>query len=473
MNVCKINDLSSCIGSVVAALALLCCDEVIASEAKAHGDAHPKPNAAKNDSHEATTGVPSVRNPAAYTEANKVSAVASPVEVNPAFRDAADDLATTNIIEKPHAAVPGSSKQADFDAMLEWARRMKREKNFEAAEKSFVMVLGADAPEIMHRTALLEMGLMAQENQQYTRAQQVFTQYLDRYPDDPSAAEVYLRQGLLYRQMGAPTMALSKFYAVMTTSLRLKLDRLDYYQRLVLQAQTEIADTYYLQGKFSEAGEYLGRLLKLDSPQLNKSQIIYKMIRSLSSMNKHTEVVAQSEFFLSKYPETGEVAEVRFLMADSLKKLGRTREATEQVVVLLESQQNTSTNKPGNWIYWQQRTGNEIANQLYKEGDYVNALEIYQNLAKLNDSAAWQIPVWYQMGMVYERLMQPTKAAELYGKIIGREKELDSAKRTPSLEAVLDMARWRKDNLKWQLKTEAINAAFYGAPDPAVALSAK
>jgi tetratricopeptide (TPR) repeat protein len=357
--------------------------------------------------------------------------------------------------------------------MLEWARRMKREKNFEAAEKSFVMVMSADAPETMHRTALLELGLMAQETQQHSRAQQVFTQYLDRYPDDPSAAEVYLRQGLLYRQMGAPTMALSKFYAVLTTSMRLKLDRLDYYQRLVLQAQTEIADTYYLQGKFSEAGEFLGRLLKLDSPQLNKPQIIFKMIRSLASMNKHTDVISRSEFFLTTYPNTAEVPEVRFLLADSLKKLGRAREATQQVLTLLETQHTTATNRPGNWIYWQQRTGNEIANQLYKEGDYLNALEIYQNLAKINDAASWQIPVWYQMGMVYERLMQPTKAAELYDKIVAREKELDSAKRTLSLDAVLDMARWRKENLKWQLKTEAINAAFHGAPDPTVALSAK
>jgi len=259
----------------------------------------------------------------------------------------------------------------------------------------------------------------------------------------------------------------------MTTSMRLKLDRLDYYQRLVLQAQTEIADTYYLQGKFSEAGEFLGRLLKLDSPELNKAQIIFKMIRSLSSMNKHTEVISRAEFFLTNYADAVEVAEVRFLLADSLKKLGRAREATQQVLVLLESQQIISTNKPGNWIYWQQRTGNEIANQLYKEGDYLNALEIYQNLARINDAASWQIPVWYQMGMVYERLMQPTKAAELYTKIIGREKELDSAKRTLSLGAVLDMARWRNENLKWQMKTEIINAAFHGAPDPAVALSAK
>jgi tetratricopeptide (TPR) repeat protein len=408
----------------------------------------------------------------APVETNQTTVVPSPSEINPAFRDSSEQLATTNIIEKIQI-VPGSSKQADLEAMLDWARRMKREKNFEAAENSFVMLLKADAPDEMQRTAMLEMALLAQENQQPGRAQRIYSQYLDRYSDDPSTAEVCLRQGLLYRQMGAPTMALSKFYAVMTTSLRLKLDRLDYYQRLVLQAQTEIADTYYLQGKFGEAAEFLGRLLKLEDPQLNKAQIIYKLIRSLSAMNRHTEVVAQAEFFIGKYAQAPELAEVRFLLADSLKKLGRAREATQQVLVLLESQQPTSTNKVGNWIYWQQRTGNEIANQLYKEGDYLNALEIYQNLAGLSEVAAWQLPVWYQMGLVYERLMQPAKAAAFYEKILAREKELDSAQRTPSLEAVLDMARWRKGQLQWQLKTEAVNASFHSAPGFDVALGAK
>jgi tetratricopeptide (TPR) repeat protein len=403
---------------------------------------------------------------------NQNTPVPSPREINPALRDSADMLASTNIIEIVPTEL-GASKQADLEAMLDWGRRMKREKNSEAAENAFVMVMKGNAPEATQRTAVLELALLAQDNQRFSRAQQVYAQYLERFPDDPSVAEVCLRQGLLYRQMGVPNLALAKFYAVMTTALRLKLDRLDYYQRLVLQAQTEIADTFYLQGKFGEAAEYLSRLLKLENPQLNKPQVIYKMIRSLSAMNRHTDVIAQAEFFLAKYLETPEVAEVRFLLADSLKKLGRAREATQQVLVLLETQHHTATNRPGNWIYWQQRTGNEIANQLYKEGDYLNALEIYQNLAQLHDSATWQMPVWYQMGLVYERLMQPAKAAEFYNRILSREKELDSATRTPSLNTVLDMARWRKEQLQWQLKTEASNAALHGAVPTHVALSAK
>src|SRR6186713_341530 len=136
---------------------------------------------------------------AASAPTNAGGIVPSPREINPAFRDTSDQLASTNIIEKI-PVTPGSSKQADLDAMLEWARRMKREKNYEAAEKSFIMVLKAGAPDEMNRTAMLEMALMAQENQQPGRAQQIYAQYLERYSDDPSAAEVCLRQGLLYRQ---------------------------------------------------------------------------------------------------------------------------------------------------------------------------------------------------------------------------------------------------------------------------------
>ncbi len=439
-------------------LSLLCAG-ARASEAHAPANAHAAAPEAKAASPHAKT-------------ANPLSTVPSPKEIDPALRETADTLASTNIIEE-QPSTPGSSLQADLEAMLDWGRRMRRERNFDAAEASFANVMKANAPEAMHRSALLELAMIAQEKEQPGRAQQIYTQYLERYPDDPSAAEVYLRQGLLYRQMGAPNLALSKFYAVMTTSLRLKLDRLDYYQRLVLQAQTEIADTYYLQGKYGDAAEFLGRLLKLENPQLNKAQVVYKLIRSLSAMNKNVEVVAQAEFFLGKYPQGPEIAEVRFLLADSLKKLGRAREATQQVLVLLESQQASVTNQPGNWIYWQQRTGNEIANQLYKEGDYLNALEIYQALAELSPAAAWQMPVWYQMGLVYERLMQPVKAAEFYTRILAREKELDSKTQTPSLRAVLDMARWRQEQLQWQLKTEAVNAALHGGEPTRVALGAK
>lgn len=374
-------------------------------------------------------------------------------EINPALRNASGTLSTDNILDASRGETEVDPSK-DYQSMLDQAIQHKRDKLFTLAEEFFVRVLSSDAPVELHRTACLELALMAQDNKQNARAQQIFSQFVSRFPDDPDTAEVLLRQGLLYREMGAPVMALSKFYAVMTTALRLKLDRLDYYKRLVLQAQTEIADTYYLQGKYSEAAEFQQRLLKLDSPLLNRPQIVYKLIRSLAALKRDSEVVAQSDVFLAHYSDSADLAEVRFLMADSLKKLGRTRDAMQQVLLLLKTQQAASTNRPADWVYWQQRTGNDIANQLYKEGDYINSLEIYRTLSMLNTNVTWQTPAWYQMGLVYERLQQPQKAADIYSQILAREKEATGDNASVSLGAVFDMSRWRKEHLEWQLNTE-------------------
>ena len=143
-------------------------------------------------------------------------------------------------------------------------------------------------------------------------------------------------------------------------------------------------------------------------------------------------------------------------MAQALKAQGRNSEALRQVLVFLEEQQARSLNHPEVLTYWQQRVGNEIANELYKEGDYVKALEVYLNLARLDFSAAWQLPVDYQIGLTYERLLQPQKAVETYQKILNREPELGT-NATPGLKAVLDMARWRIGFIGWQDKAEAAN----------------
>jgi len=81
------------------------------------------------------------------------------------------------------------------------------------------------------------------------------------------------------------------------------------------------------------------------------------------------------------------------VLASALKKLGRNQESMKQVLLLLQSQQENVKKNPELWIYWQQKAGNDIANQLFKEGDYLSALSIYLGLADLNKSPAWQLPV--------------------------------------------------------------------------------
>src|SRR5206468_1886230 len=120
------------------------------------------------------------------------------------------------------------------------------------------------------------------------------------------------------------------------------------------------------------AVEYLSRLLKLDSADLNRTQVHYKLVRSLAALDNHTEVIAQARDFLLRYPASPSEPEVRFLLASALKGSGQNRDALQQVLLLLQSQQVSAAENPEQWAYWQQRAGNEIANQMYNEGDYMN-----------------------------------------------------------------------------------------------------
>ena len=379
-------------------------------------------------------------------------------------------LASSNLLRpRDQAASPAPPKDPRLDArfQIDTARQLRRSQDFAGASRMLITLLEDVLPAELQRAALYELALLAQDENQLSRAQQILAQYLKLFPEDPTVPEVLLRQGLIFRQLGAHQLALAKYYAVMNSALNLKLEQFDYYKRLVLQAQTEIADTYYLQGKFAEASDFFGRLLKQDTPELNRARVQFKVIRCLAALDKHSEVISQAEKFFETNPDAPETPELRFMCANALKQLGRSAEALVHVIKLLESQEAAAQTNGDSWIYWQQRAGNEIANQLYLEGDYLHALQIYDHLAGLDASLAWQLPVQYQLGLIYERLNQPEKATAAYTVILSREKELTAAGAEPSLKTIVDMARFRKEHLAWQGRTQvAVQALHLGPPPP-------
>jgi len=383
--------------------------------------------------------------------------------------DIADALASSNLLrpnEKPAPTVVRKDPRIDGRFQIDTARQLRRAQDFVGASRMLVTLLEGTLPADLQRAALFELALVAQDEKQLSRAQQILAQYLKLFPDDPTVPEVLLRQGLIFRQLGAHQLALAKYYGVMNSALNLKLEQFDYYKRVVLQAQTEIADTYYLQGKFPDASDFFGRILKQETPELNRSRITFKLIRCLAAMGKHSEVILQCEKFFVAYPDAPETAELRFTCASSLKQLGRSAEAFVHVIKLLESQEAAAQTNAESWIYWQQRAGNEIANQLYVEGDYINALQIYEHLASLDNSLAWQLPVQYQLGLIYERLNQTQKATATYAAILTREKEVMAAGAELNLKTIIEMAKFRKDQLAWQGRAQVAVQSLHLGPPP-------
>jgi tetratricopeptide (TPR) repeat protein len=348
---------------------------------------------------------------------------------------------------------------AHYQKLLEEARHRRYQRQSGEAQPILVELLAEESPEQFKQAALLELAMVAQDQNNGTRAEQVYAQFRNKWPNDPRVPEILLREGQIFRQLGLNTLALTKFYAVMTSALVLKNEKLGYYQKIVLQAQIEIAETHYLLGKYPEAADFYGRLLKQNSPELNRPQVQYRLVRSFAAVGRNDEVVSQSQDFLARYPDASEQPEVRFYLAQALKQLGRNSESLQQVLTLLQEQKSRTKEFPGLWSYWQQRAGNEIANQFYRESDYAKALEIYLNLAELDPSPAWKLPVSYQIGMTYERLTQPVKAIETYQEILSKQTEAGTNS-SPGLKAVFEMAQWRVKYLQWHDKAETVNRSL-------------
>lgn len=381
----------------------------------------------------------------------------------PAAPDAGT-MSNSNLLAELPAATNTDSPAKFCQMQLDMAVEQRHEKNPSLAMRTLIHLLETNIAVEFQRKALFELALATQDNGEYVKAQQVFSQYIHRFPDDASVPEVLLRQGLLYREMGVNTLAISKFYSVMSTALKLRLDNIDYYKKLVLQAQTEIADTYYTDGEFQEASEFYTRILKVGSPSLNKAQLTYKLIRSLNYLSNNTEIVAKAQSYLRDFPNSGDLPEIRFILASAYKSVERNDDAMQQVLLLLQAEQTNINKNPETWAYWQRRAGNEIANQLYKEADYIDALQIYQNLAGLDSSAAWQAPVLYQVGLVYEQLQQWDKATNTYAQILARKDEMTQTNSPPSLAPICEMAKWRTDYIQWSQKAHAANDDFHHSP---------
>ncbi|MGA2751682.1 MAG: tetratricopeptide repeat protein [Verrucomicrobiota bacterium] len=392
------------------------------------------------------------------------AALAVTAETTPQSAPDFGTMTSTNVTQPAAPATNQVIPDHYFQEQLDLASRQRHDKYPALAARTLISLIETNAPPEFSRKALFELALAMQDQGDFVKSQQVFAQYLHLYPDDPSTPEILLRQGLLYRQMGVNTLAISKFYAVMSTALKLKLDNIDYYKRLVLQAQTEIADTYYLEGRFAESADFYTRILMTASPSLNQEQVQYKLIRSLAYITNHVETIVRAQSFLEQFPSVSDVPEVRFLLASAYKGVGRNQDAMKQVLLLLQSQQDNVHKDPDLWVYWQRRAGNEIANQLYKEADYLDALQIYQNLANLDPSPSWQAPVWYQTGLVYEQLQQWQKATDSYSLITARQNEFKSTNSPPSLASICDMAQWRKDYIVWSETARAANREFQRSP---------
>ena len=149
------------------------------------------------------------------------------------------------------------------------------------------------------------------------------------------------------------------------------------------------------------------------------------------------------------------MAEAHFVLASAFKQISQPQAALNEVLSLLQYQEARKEDAE-TWSYWKRRTGNQLGNEFYEQGDFDSALKIYQAMARLSDDPNWLWPSLYQMGLCFERLRLTVKAVDAYDLIINGADTVqkNGVKLPETLADIVEQVKWRRDHLNWQSDTQ-------------------
>lgn len=305
------------------------------------------------------------------------------------------------------------------------------------------------------KAALLGLAHMLRKEGSLTKAAAIYEKFVKEFPSDERVPDALLDLGRTLRDMGAYKTAISRFYSVINSTLKFPPAGFEHYQLLAKTAQFEIAQTHFVAGEYAAASKYFLRVSLLDLAPVDRARAEFMAARAQAMSGNDEESVLTLHKFLADYPADENAAEARFLLATTLRKLNRPDEALGVTLDLLREEHKRDENDTRRWAYWQKRTGNEVANQLFQSGNPSRALAIYRGLQRLSDDPEWQLSVAYQIALCEERGHMTVEAKSDYQKIVDRVKERPAGRPLDSATAELGrMAGWRLEQIAWQEKTE-------------------
>jgi TolA-binding protein len=345
-------------------------------------------------------------------------------------------------------ALSSAGKRADeIRGTLSFGGRLTERADYDGAEIAFRQVLNAkDASPAAIKLALLGLAHMHRKQGALIKAVAIYEKYLKDYPGDDLAPDALLELGRSLREMGAYTTAIARFYSVINSTLKLPAGGFTHYQQLAKTAQFEIAETHFQAGEYTEASKFFSRLRLLDLAPADRAHAHFMAAYSLYLEGSMDETVTMLTSYLEQWPDDDNVPEARYMLATSLRKLNRPQEAFAATLVLLRTEKARVSTNPKRWAYWQRRTGNQLANDFFENGDIINAQAIYRGLSAISDDPAWQLPVTYQLALCYERLGEVEQARDAYKKIVD-----GVGPNSPSSFLELKrLAVWRTGELDWR-----------------------
>ena len=356
-------------------------------------------------------------------------------------------------------------RRRGYEAQFNLGVRNREAGAYDAAARDFITLLEKFPPEEYRKKTMLQLALIAELQSDWPKAQQIYRHFKSLWQDDPNVPLVSLRLAEIYREMGADELALSDFHTLILSTVRstdVKGKYFPVYERIVLKAKIEIANTHFQRGDYANAARYFNMLLRdetLDGDynRANVPIVRHRLCECYSMLpDRSGELDGQVEAFLKEHAGHELEADVRYLAVQSCQKRQKTAEALEHMQKILELQSESEQASAESRIRWKLRVGLEVAAQMFQSANYRAALEIYRTLLKYNDSPEDELFIWYQIGVISERLGQYDNASEVYQKIKDQLASSDSISKGPPVKLIDEMTDWRVGLLDWYRKKQLV-----------------
>jgi hypothetical protein len=256
---------------------------------------------------------------------------------------------------------------------------------------------------------------------------------------------------------------------VLNSALRVDEAEFRKYQDFSKEAQFEIAETFVTSGDYKQAARTYILLDRLDLSPDQKSYAEFQGVYCGFLSGDYAGTLTSAKRFLEGNAATQYAPQCHYILSVALKQTGQAQMAADETLALLRMEKKVEKSDQATWSYWQRKTGNQIANGFYQEGDFLRALNVYQAMAKLSDEPDWQWPVIYQVALCFERVRMPDRAGEAYHYILDEAKKLQATGKPldEDLTELTHMADWRSQHLQWQEGAEAQLNDLLGPRAPA------
>ena len=344
---------------------------------------------------------------------------------------------------------PGSPTAA---GLLRLGAKLSERGDYPTAEIAYWQILNnPDLVPADEKNALLALAHMLRKQGDYTKAAAIYEKFHKLYSTDDRVPDALLELGRTLRDMGVYRLAISRFYSVINSTLKFPPRQFEHYQLLAKTAQFEIAQTHFDAGEYAEAGKFFSRVRLLDLAPVDRGRASFMEAYSQQLAGDLDRSVASLKTFLNTYPDDANMPEARYLLARTLRQLHRSDQALAVTLDLLRDEHVRTASDPQRWSYWQRRTGNEVANEFFQNGDTFDALAIYRGLSTMSADPRWRLPVTYQIALCYERLRQTDDARTAYRAIVAAAAPSPGrAAPSPDIAELAGMASWRLSHLDWR-----------------------